>query len=70
MRLLVIQHCPVTPAGLVGQIAAERGAEITTLLHPQGDPVPADAGAIDGLIVLGGPMHAGDDAGYPAFPRS
>lgn len=68
MRLLVIQHCPVTPAGLVGQIAAERSAEITTLLpHTAGDPVPADASQIDGLIVLGGPMHAGDDTGYPAF---
>ena len=68
MRLLVIQHCPVTPAGLVAEIAAERGAAITTLLpHTKGDKVPTDGSALDGLIVLGGPMHAGDDAGYPAF---
>ncbi|HVJ44121.1 MAG TPA: type 1 glutamine amidotransferase [Dongiaceae bacterium] len=68
MRLLVIQHCPVTPAGLVGQIAAERGAAITTLLpHDNGDRLPPDGSPLDGLIVLGGPMHAGDDAGYPAF---
>ena len=67
MRLLVIQHCPVTPAGLVGQIAVARGAEITTLLPHGGDALPTDGRHLDGLIVLGGPMHAGDDAGYPAF---
>jgi GMP synthase-like glutamine amidotransferase len=67
MRLLVIQHCPVTPAGLVGQIAQERGASITTSLPHHGDSLPANGSALDGLIVLGGPMHAGDDAGYPAF---
>jgi len=70
MRLLVVQHCPVTPAGLVSQIAAERGAELTTLLpHTNGDVLPANGSEIDGLIVLGGPMHAGDDAGYPAFAQ-
>jgi GMP synthase-like glutamine amidotransferase len=67
MRLLIIQHCPVTPAGLVGQIAKERGAEITTLLPHHGEPLPNDGSQLDGLIILGGPMHAGDDAGYPAF---
>jgi GMP synthase-like glutamine amidotransferase len=67
MRLLVIQHCPVTPAGLVGQIAAARGADIRTAFPHQGESLPSTSAAIDGLIVLGGPMHAGDDAGYPAF---
>jgi GMP synthase-like glutamine amidotransferase len=67
MRLLVIQHCPVTPAGLVGRIAAERGAEIHTAFPHQGETLPATGAGIDGLIILGGPMHAADDAGYPAF---
>lgn len=67
MRLLVIQHCPVTPAGLVGQIAGERGAKITISMPHHGDSLPEDGSQLDGLIVLGGPMHAGDDAGYPAF---
>ena len=31
MRLLVLQHCPVTPIGLVGERAVERGAELVTL---------------------------------------
>jgi GMP synthase-like glutamine amidotransferase len=67
MRLLVLQHCPVTPVGLVGECAIERGAELVTLFPHAGDPVPATMNGFDGLIVLGGPMHAGDDAGYPAF---
>lgn len=67
MRLVVLQHCPVTPVGLVGETAAARGAQITTLFPHQGDALPVDVANLDGLIVLGGPMHAADDAGYPAF---
>lgn len=67
MRLMVLQHCPVTPAGLVGAAAAARGADVETQFPHDGDPVPDTAAGVDGLIVLGGPMHAADDAGYPAF---
>ena len=68
MRLVVLQHCPVTPVGLVGETAAARGALITTLFPHQGDVLPSRVTDLDGLIVLGGPMHAADDDGYPAFP--
>jgi GMP synthase (glutamine-hydrolysing) len=67
MRLLVLQHCPVTPIGLVGERAVERGAQLITLFPHDGDRVPETIARFDGLIVLGGPMHAGDDARYPAF---
>src|SRR5687768_8461559 len=67
MRLLVLQHCPVTPIGLVGERAIERGAELVTLFPHDGDRVPETMAGFGGLIVLGGPMHAGDDARYPAF---
>jgi GMP synthase (glutamine-hydrolysing) len=67
MRLLVLQHCPVTPIGLVGERATERGAELVTLFPHDGDRLPDAMADFDGLIVLGGPMHAGDDAQYPAF---
>jgi GMP synthase (glutamine-hydrolysing) len=67
MRLLVLQHCPVTPVGLVGERAIERGAELVTLFPHDGDGLPEDMRGFDGLVVLGGPMHAGDDANYPAF---
>lgn len=67
MRLLILQHCPVTPIGLVGERATERGAELVTLFPHDGDRVPETIADFDGLIVLGGPMHAADDARYPAF---
>ena len=67
-RLLVVQSCPVTPAGIVGEVATERGAQLTTLFPHRGEPLPRSSAGLDGLIVLGGPMHAGDDARYPAFP--
>jgi len=67
-RLLVVQSCPVTPAGVVGQVAQERGAQLATLFPHRGEPLPRSSAGFDGLIILGGPMHAGDDAGYPAFP--
>ncbi|HZF34816.1 MAG TPA: type 1 glutamine amidotransferase, partial [Candidatus Angelobacter sp.] len=60
--------CPVTPAGIVGQVAQARGAQLTTLLPYRGEPLPRSTAGFDGLIILGGPMHAGDDANYPAFP--
>ena len=67
MRLLVLQHCPVTPVGLVGDVAMSRGAQITALFPHHGDALPESLEDMDGLIVLGGPMHAAHDAGYPAF---
>lgn len=69
MRLVVLQHCPVTPVGLVGETAAARGAQLTTLFPHEGDLLPANLAELDGLVILGGPMHAADDAGYPAFQR-
>lgn len=69
MHVVILQHCPVTPAGLVGEAAVARGATVETLFPHRGDPLPNSVADLDGLIVLGGPMHAGDDAGYPAFSR-
>jgi GMP synthase-like glutamine amidotransferase len=67
-RLLVVQSCAVTPAGIVGEVAQARGALLTTVFPHRGEPLPRSTAGFDGLIILGGPMHAGDDAGYPAFP--
>ena len=66
-RLLVVQSCPVTPAGVVGQVARERGAVLTTVFPHRGEPLPRGTAGVDGMIILGGPMHAGDDLNYPAF---
>src|SRR3990170_6241555 len=66
--IMVVQSCPVTPAGVVGWMAEARGASLRTVFPHHGDPLPPASDGLDGLILLGGPMHAGDDAGYPAFP--
>jgi GMP synthase (glutamine-hydrolysing) len=68
MRILVLQHCPLTPMGIVGETLSERGASLDIRMAHQGEPMPERPDAFDGLVVLGGPMHAGDDRAYPAFP--
>jgi len=68
MNILVIQHCPLTPVGLVGATAESMGAQLTIVLPHHGDPFPADPDRFDGLVLCGGPMHAGNDAEFPAFP--
>ncbi|HEY7687065.1 MAG TPA: type 1 glutamine amidotransferase [Dongiaceae bacterium] len=67
--LLVVQSCPVTPVGIVGEFAQARGAALRTVHIHQGQRLPRKTTGLDGLIILGGPMHAGDDAGYPAFKK-
>jgi GMP synthase (glutamine-hydrolysing) len=68
MTILVLQHCPVTPVGILGETLARRGAALDIRMPHHGDALPEAPAGFDGLVVLGGPMHAGDDAGYPAFP--
>ena len=68
MTILILQHCPVTPVGLLGETLQARGATLDIRMPHHGAPLPETTDGFDGLVVLGGPMHAGDDAGYPAFP--
>jgi GMP synthase-like glutamine amidotransferase len=68
-RVLVVQSCPVTPIGIVGLAAEEAGASLATIFPHRGEPLPRGAAGFDGMIILGGPMHAGDDINYPAFRR-
>jgi GMP synthase-like glutamine amidotransferase len=66
-NLLVVQHCPVTPVGTVGEFAVARGALLDIRNPHLGEALPASPAGFDGLIVLGGPQHAGDDRSHPAF---
>lgn len=67
MNILVIQHCPVTPVGVVGETLVEHGASLTTVFPHDGDELPPTTAGLDGLVILGGPQHAGDDVRWPAF---
>lgn len=68
MRILVFQHHSTSPAGLVGERMAARGALVTTLDAEHGVELPADALDHDGLLILGGAMSALDDDRCPHFP--
>jgi GMP synthase (glutamine-hydrolysing) len=67
MKILVLQHCPVTPIGIVGDTLASLGAELAVLFPHRGEALPPTTAGLDGLVILGGPQHAGDDATWPAF---
>lgn len=68
MRILVFQHHPSSPAGLVGERMAARGAMVTTLDAEHGVRLPDDAAEHDGLLILGGAMDALADDLCPHFP--
>lgn len=64
MRIRFLQHVPFEgPAG-IGDWAARKGhpVGITSLFQHEALP---DQGEFDWLVVMGGPMGVGDEAGYP-----
>jgi GMP synthase (glutamine-hydrolysing) len=62
--ILVVQHEDDCPPALVGDWLAAEGCRLDVRRPYAGDPLPgADSlGEHDGLLVLGGPMGADDDA--------
>jgi GMP synthase (glutamine-hydrolysing) len=62
-----IQHVRHEPAALIATLAAARGITVDARVIPNGDPLPA-IGDLDGLVVMGGPMGANDDADHPNLP--
>lgn len=62
--VLVVQHEPECPPGLVGAGLAQAGVPLD-VVHPYaGNPLPADLADHAGLVVLGGHMGANDDDAY------
>lgn len=66
-RWAVVQHVSFENPGLVGEVAAERGVPLDVYRTDLGHRLPAVAQlpALGGLVVLGGPMGALDDADHP-----
>ncbi|MDR3515776.1 MAG: type 1 glutamine amidotransferase [Azospirillaceae bacterium] len=68
MRILVVENHRETPVGAVGS-ELERAGAILDIVRPlEGDPLPRGADAHAGLMILGGPQSATDDAGHPYYP--
>ena len=59
-RVLVVEHDTHCPPALIGTWLADAGAAVDVCRPYAGDELPATPDA-DALVVLGGPMDAGDD---------
>jgi cobyric acid synthase len=60
----VLQHVPFEGLGSFEPWLTERGADIRYTRFFEGDPLP-DLGAVDLLVVMGGPMSVNDEADFP-----
>ena len=68
-RLLVVQHEPSCPPGLLATAAAAAGVRLRVVEAP-GQPVPETLDGADGLAVLGGVMDADETDAYPHLART
>ncbi|HTF59457.1 MAG TPA: type 1 glutamine amidotransferase [Actinomycetes bacterium] len=68
-RLLVVQHEPSAPPGLLAPAAAATGVELQVVEAPD-QPVPVTLDGADGLVVLGGVMDADETDAYPHLART
>jgi GMP synthase (glutamine-hydrolysing) len=64
MRALVVQHVPFEGPAMIDAALRAAGAEISVVRTDLGQRLP-DAGDVDVLVVMGGPMAALDDAAHP-----
>jgi len=63
---VVVQHVAHEGPGLLGDVLDEASVEWSTCRVDQGDALPAtaDLAALDGLVVMGGPMGVGDETAF------
>jgi GMP synthase-like glutamine amidotransferase len=62
---LVIQHVePERPYG-IDVALVKAGVEVMLWRAYAADPLPRELDSLDGLVVMGGPMSAADDEGFP-----
>ncbi len=63
--VLVVEHEAGCPPALFGRWLEDAGCVLAVCRPYAGDPVPADLGGYDALVVLGGSMGARDDDLHP-----
>jgi GMP synthase (glutamine-hydrolysing) len=68
-RLLVVQHEPSAPPGLLAPAAAATGVGLEVVEAPD-QPVPTTLDGADGLVLLGGVMDADETDDYPHLART
>jgi GMP synthase (glutamine-hydrolysing) len=62
--ILVLQHIACEPPGVFEDVMRKRGARLHRVELDEGEPLP-DWREFDGMVVMGGPMGALDDADHP-----
>jgi GMP synthase-like glutamine amidotransferase len=62
---LVVQHVVPESAFAIADALRSTGVSVDTRRVFAGDAVPPDVSGLDGLVVMGGPMSAGSDEGFP-----
>jgi GMP synthase-like glutamine amidotransferase len=62
---LVVQHVAPEPAFAIVDALVGAGVDIDTRQVSAGDRIPRDSSGFDGLVIMGGPMSAGSDPGFP-----
>ncbi len=67
MDFLVVRHDVLAPAGVVGERIAERGGVCVEVMPSAGEVLPETSTGFGAMVILGGLMSAGDDAGYPHY---
>ena len=66
---LVVQHVEPEESFAVGETLADSGIEIVTRRTNAGETLPDHLGDFDGLVVMGGPMSAASNEGFPSRPH-
>lgn len=66
-RILVVQHSEHVPGGNFCRVLSDCDAQLTVIRPLEYDHVPGEADLFEGLLVLGGPQNAFDDAAGPHF---
>jgi len=64
VRLLVLQHISCEPPGVFSEVMRERGVEAVAVEVDEHEEIP-DWREFDGVLAMGGPMGADDDADHP-----
>jgi GMP synthase-like glutamine amidotransferase len=62
---LVVQHVPVESAFAIADALGKADVSVDVRRVFAGDHVPRDATGLDGLVIMGGPMSAASDEGFP-----
>jgi GMP synthase-like glutamine amidotransferase len=65
-RCLIVQHAEPETAGAIGEALEAASVALDVRRVFAGDALPESAAGLDGLVVMGGPMSAHLDEGFPS----